>query len=121
MLILCLCIENLQTAVDILVVCSMQEHGEEAAYTRDQSFAACQELDEYPFRQFVKLFHDIYRTHKARRAGAQGLAERGFNPFTAAAKGETTGLDSSTEEMIKGIYNVVCNHCELTQLILFTM
>jgi hypothetical protein len=112
---LCLCIEKLQAAADIMVVCDLKEQGEALSYTRDQSFIACRELDEYPFQQCTKLFHDIYKTHNEGKRGG-GLAEKGFNPLAAGVEKRTMGLDSSTEEMVSGIYEVVSNSCELTLL-----
>lgn len=109
-LILCLCIEGLQTAADVMVVCNIQEKGGEASYNRNQSFNACEELEEYPFRQCKKLFHDIYRSHKDGSSGGRG--EKAFNPLKMAAEEGRTGLDLTTEGMVRSIYGVVCSSCE---------
>ena len=109
-LILCLCIEGLQTAADVIVVCDMAEKGEAATYNRNQSFNACEELDEYPFRQCKKLFHDIYRSHKDGSSGGRG--DKAFNPLKMAAEEDKMGLDLTTEGMVRSIYGVVCSSCE---------
>jgi hypothetical protein len=109
-LILCLCIEGLQTAADVMVVCDIQEKGDRATRNRDESFDACQKLDEYPFHQCKKLFHDIYRSHKDGSTGGRG--EKAFNPLKMAAEQGRMDLDSTTEAMVRSIYGVVCSSCE---------
>jgi hypothetical protein len=109
-LILCLCIEGLQSAADVMVVCDMREKGEAVSYTRDQSYIACEALDEYPFRQCKKLFHDIYKSHKDGSTGGRG--EKAFNPLKMAAKEGRMGLDSMTEGMVRAVYGVVFSSCK---------
>jgi hypothetical protein len=93
-LLLCLCIEGLQSAADVMVVCEIMEKGEsEASFTRDQSYQACADLDEYPFRQSQKLFHDIYRTHKEDGIVRKGCGEKGFNPLRNASEATRMDLD----------------------------
>jgi len=110
-LILCLCIEGLQGAADLMVVCDIRQNGNEASYTRDQSWAACQELDEHPFQQCNKLFHDIYKSRKG-DGNAGGRGDKEFNPLKMAAKEERMSIDSATEGMVKLIYGVVYQSCE---------
>jgi len=105
-LILCLCIEGLQSAADMMVVCDMREKGVDASYTRDQSYIACEHLDEYPFRQCKKLFHEIYKSHRdGKDAGRKG--DKSFNPLKMAAEERRIGLDSTTEGMVRAIFGVV--------------
>lgn len=110
-LLLCLCIEGLQIAADKFVVCDIQkseEDGVDSLFSREQSFAACQNLDEYPFHQVTRLFHDIYRSHKE----AGGAREGGFNPFRALYLGEITGLESETDKMARSMDWLVRDSCE---------
>jgi hypothetical protein len=110
-LIPCLCIEELQNSVDIMVVCEMQEKGEKALYTRYQSYKACKELDDYPFQNFKKLFHEIYKSHSDGKGTWRGV--KAFNPLKAAAMGKRRmEIDSTTEAMARAIYGVVNNHCK---------
>lgn len=104
----------MQSAADIMVVTDMMEKGHAASYTRDQSWVACQELDEYPFKQCKKLFHDIYKSHKDGNAGGRG--DKAFNPLKTAAEDVKTGLDSTTAGMVRLIHGVVCNFCESSLL-----
>jgi hypothetical protein len=112
-LILCLCIESLQIAADVMVLWDMQEKGDKASNNRAQSLNACEELDEYPFGQCKKLFHDIYRSHKDASRGGRG--DNAFNPLKMAAKSGRMGLDLQTEGMVRSVYAVVCNSCEPSQ------
>jgi hypothetical protein len=95
---------------DIMAVCNMQEKGAEASYSRDQSYIACEELDEYPFQQYKKLFHEIYKSHSDRKDARRG--DTAFNPLKVAAAKRRMELDSTTEAMVRAIYGVVDNSCE---------
>ena len=105
LLILCLCIEGLQTATDTMVICDMRERGEGSDYCRNQSVTACEELEEYPFGQPVKLFHDIYKSQR------EGKVHNSFNPLRMASDRTAIGLDKSTEKMIEATHAVVMNRC----------
>jgi hypothetical protein len=109
-LLLCFCIEGLQTIADVIAVCAMAEEGDALFYDRDQSYKACTDLDDYPFQQCKKLFHAIYRTNK--RDDTQGHAEAVFNPLRMAADAARMGLDACTEGMVRAIYGIVVNNCE---------
>ena len=110
-LIMCLCIEGLQTAADILVVCDRKINGDGSEYSRVQSYEACSQLDKYPFQQCVRLFHDIYKSH---REGNGGGREPGFNPLKAIGDGNTTGLDTATEFMVKRVYKMTSERCKFS-------
>jgi hypothetical protein len=101
-LLLSLCIEDLQTAADTFVVCDIRKSTNEgiaSSYTREQSNAACQALDKYPFQQCTKLFHDIYRSHKESGRAKEG----GFNPFRSLSLHQETALDKETDAMARSI------------------
>jgi hypothetical protein len=112
-LVLCLCIENLQTAADTFIVCDVQkseDEGTTSQYRREHSIAACQDLDSYPFQQSTRLFHDIYRSHRSNREA--GGAKDGFNPLRLAQNGEATGLDEATNAMITHVLWVIHENCK---------
>ena len=112
LLIVFLCIEGLQTFADVMVVCEIKERGEELSeYTRKESFKACEELDEYPFRQSAKLFHEIYRCYK------EGRTDKSFNPLRMAGEGNGIGVDEITEGMVKSAYDLVDSHCKFYSLL----
>ncbi|KAH9207552.1 hypothetical protein DL95DRAFT_527831 [Leptodontidium sp. 2 PMI_412] len=107
-LILCLCIENMQTVVDVFAVFGMAKMGDAAFWNRNQSPNACEELDDYPFWQITNLFHDIYSSHRDGRNGGRG--EKAFNPLKMAANDGEMGLDMTTQIMVRLVYNsIVCN------------
>ena len=106
LLVVCLCIEGLQTATDTMVVCSLREKGEASEYRRNQSKTACEELDEYPFQLSQKLFHEIYRSHR------EGRSDKSFNPLRRVSENKSPGVDSVTEKMVRMIFGLVYNKCE---------
>ncbi|TVY43304.1 hypothetical protein LOCC1_G005026 [Lachnellula occidentalis] len=108
-LVLCLCMEGLQIACDIYVVCDIekcQKDGSNSAYTRSHSYQASTKIDENPFGQCQRLFHDIYRSHKESNRGAR---EAGFNPLRNLANNDrSTGLEPAADVMVKSIYQMIC-------------
>jgi hypothetical protein len=101
-LLLAVCIEGLQTAADTFVVCDIEKSsraGISSQYSREKSFEACQNLDDYPFHQSTRLFHDIYRSHKDSNSGGK----EGFNPLRSLPAGVERDLDAPTREMVKEI------------------
>ncbi|KAH7409147.1 hypothetical protein BKA64DRAFT_704932 [Cadophora sp. MPI-SDFR-AT-0126] len=108
-LVLCLCMENLQTAADTLVVCDMQKTKGREGFVRAQSQDACQLLEELPFAQCNRLLHEIYRSHKE---GTGGAREAGFNPLRALHHGEETGLVGKENDMIHEVYGVMFDNWE---------
>jgi hypothetical protein len=107
-LVLCLCIEGLQTAADTFVVCDIKKEGAASEFKREQSWQACEAVEDYPFQKCTSLFHEIYRSSKVGNGGAR---EGGFNPLRAMEVGAETGLDSdaATEWMVREIYTMVYN------------
>jgi hypothetical protein len=101
-LVICLCIENLQIAADTLVNTDILKEGPRSQFSRQQSAQACVSLEENPFSQFKRLFHDVYKSHKK----AKGK-DVGWNPLRLIDAGEDTKLDSTTDEMAKSIYELV--------------
>ncbi|TVY38797.1 hypothetical protein LSUB1_G005890 [Lachnellula subtilissima] len=108
-LVLCLCMEGLQIACDIYVVCDIekcQKDGSNSAYNRFQSHQASTVIDENPFSQCQRLFHDIYKSHKESNRGAR---EAGFNPLRNLANNDrNTGLEPAADVMVKSIYQMIC-------------
>ncbi len=108
-LLLCLCIESLQTAVHTMVVCELQRPDPDPQCSGAQSRDACLALDEYPFQKCKKLFHEIYRTHKE---GGSGVRDGGFNPLIAVHKGSDTHLDPAADEMVRSVYRMISSNGE---------
>jgi hypothetical protein len=108
-LILCLCMEGLQVAADSFVVCDMLCKGPESQYRRDESYEACQHLENYPFYQCKRLFHEIYKSH---REGNGAGREAGFNPLKAMGNGIKTGLDTATDAMLRNMYSMCWESCK---------
>lgn len=83
-----------------------QKDGSESAYNRTQSYQASLKVDDNPFSQCKRLFHDIYRSHKESNRGAR---EAGFNPLRNLAMNDrNTGLDPAADAMVKSIYQMIC-------------
>ncbi|KAL3428254.1 fungal Zn binuclear cluster domain containing protein [Phlyctema vagabunda] len=98
LLVLALCIENTQIAADTFVVCDLDNDDDApSGYNRGHSFNACVALEEYPFQQCTRLFHDIYRSHKE----GTRAKDSAFNPFKADCEVDVrAGWDRETNMMV---------------------
>ena len=104
-LILCLCMEGLQTAADTYVVSDLLKEGTASKYTRKQSSKVCWQLEDYPFEQCRMLFHEIYKSHKDGSVA--------FNPLRAVWEGRETRLDRKTDAMVRSTCGLLQEHCKL--------
>ena len=108
LLLLCLCIEELQTAADTFVMGDMRRDGAFSVHTRSESSDACTALEQYPFQQCTRLFHDVYRSRREGKVG--GGSRDGLNPFRDLAnRKKRIALEESTDEMVKEVYKMICN------------
>lgn len=111
-LIICLCIENLQTAADTMVVCDMLIEDESEGLERTQSMKACAALEQSPFAQCKNLFHDIY---KSQNQEIEGGRKSGFNPLRALWNGGQTRLRDEEDLMVRNTCAMISENCELHQ------
>jgi hypothetical protein len=94
-LILCLCIEDLEIAADIFVACAIMEDGLPSTYNRKQSLDVCTSLEELPFALITRLFHAVYRS--------QG--KRGFDPLANIE--DKRSLDPATRDLIDSMCHLI--------------
>lgn len=67
-------------------------------------------MDNYPFQQLKKLFHDMHESHGNGENARRG--DKAFNPLKLAAAKRRMQLDSTTEVMVREILRVVDNSCK---------
>ncbi|RDW64864.1 hypothetical protein BP6252_10515 [Coleophoma cylindrospora] len=104
-LVLSLCIEDLQTAADTFVVCDLVKDGMQANLNRGDSFTACSALEEYPYQRCTRLFHDIYHSH--RQAGGR-VKDGAFNPIKNLCEFDAhSGWDKHTASMTLAFQDLV--------------
>jgi hypothetical protein len=70
---------------------------------RSESYKACWQLEDKPYRQCTQLFHDMYRSHKQKNSRA---TEQGFNPIMQDVNHQAS-WSQATQEMIYGICQVI--------------
>ena len=107
-LVLCLCMEGLQTAADMFVVCDLKKEGAASGLRREHSLQACEAVENWPFQRLVGLFHEIYRS--SRTASRDG----GFNPLRTLVEGKGTEVDDvATQDMVREIGSLVYSERKL--------
>jgi hypothetical protein len=104
-MILCMCIEAVQAAVDGAVVQSILEQrgSNKPSVSREEGFAVCRQLEEKVFEECKEIFHIVYKSKPGRN-------ERGrFNPILDGIEDDTSqGIDE--EELVKDVRRVMNNH-----------
>ncbi|KAL2068770.1 hypothetical protein VTL71DRAFT_15108 [Oculimacula yallundae] len=106
-LMLCLCMENLETAADTLVVCDKLRGEKAEGFEKTDSAKACKDLEDVPFAQCKNLLHEIYRSTKESTGGTK---DAGFNPLRALSNSRNTGLKGEANEMVHEVSNIVCDN-----------
>ncbi|KAG4429102.1 hypothetical protein IFR05_015416 [Cadophora sp. M221] len=101
-LIVCLCIENLESAIYTLVE-MLRKDGKEG-FGRTKSLEACMDLENGPFGQCKRLLHEIYRSNKESNGGAR---DGGFNPLRTFRNQQRTGLEGEAKKMVIEVAGVL--------------
>ncbi|CZR66934.1 uncharacterized protein PAC_16835 [Phialocephala subalpina] len=111
-LILCICMEEVQTAMEGLVL-HLREHPGSATADEDEAIAVCRRLDDLPFAHMCELFHMAFKTHKI---GDMSLGKRkrkssttGFNPLKGEMieRNESDGFGKEAVELIGEIRTIM--------------
>jgi hypothetical protein len=98
-LTLCMCMEDIQIAANNFVF----NDAEISQGLRNESYEACWELEDKPYRQCTQLFHDMYRSYKQPNGHA---TEGGFNPI-ARDGCHQTNWSQATKDMVYGIRQII--------------
>jgi hypothetical protein len=105
-LLLCFCIEGIQTAAETFIVCDIEKSQidfQTAKFNQEHCFTACKNLDTYPYQQTTTLFNEIFRTQRRREA---------FNPLRSLRESAITGLEGPADLMAQSIFSTFdsCKH-----------
>jgi hypothetical protein len=98
-LVLCLCMEDIQIAANNFVVSDADISQE----LRSESYETCWQLEDKPYRQFTQLFHDMYRSYKQPNGHA---TEGGFNPIAQNGL-HRAKWSQATQDMLYGIRQII--------------
>lgn len=112
-LILCICIEEVQTAMEGLVLHSQHNAGS-LKVDGDEAILACRRLDDLPFAHMCELFHIVFKSHKAGRKSTGKNQKRktssaGFNPLRGemAERNESEGFGKEEVELVSEIRSIM--------------
>lgn len=98
-LILCLCMEDIQIAANNFVFSDANL----SQRIRSESHQACWELEDKPYRLCTQLFHDMYRSYKQPNGRA---TDGGFNPISQDRLYRTEWT-RATREMVSSIRRMI--------------
>jgi hypothetical protein len=109
-LILCLCIEAVQVAVDGFVVFTKLRNGGDPAMRREMAVHIARDLDDRPYGGWTSLFHAIYRSHRSTRSHKP---ESLFNPIRDGLQAnKEEGLGKDEVRLVEAIRQLVSEHSE---------
>jgi hypothetical protein len=105
-LILSMCMEAVQVAVDGVVVQRLSERKttDTLFLSRDDGFRISRQLDDLLFGNCVEIFHMVYRSKKGRK-------DRGFNPLRDGIDvDKAREIDEDTVQLVDGIRRIMRDH-----------
>jgi hypothetical protein len=107
-LILCICMEEVQASIDGFAVHSSRKKAGEGAITREDGIGISRRLDDLLFADCKVLFHGIYRSGK----GSSGQKnESVFNPIRFEVQiDEGKGLTQGVCELVEDIRDILDVH-----------
>jgi hypothetical protein len=107
-LILCICIEEVQASIDGFALHSNRKKVGEGAISREDGIGISRRLDDLLFADCKVLFHGIYRSGK----GSFGQKnERGFNPIRDEFQiDESKGLTQEMYDLVEDIQGILDIH-----------
>jgi hypothetical protein len=110
LLVLCLCMEELQTAAEVFVMSDVQVDAY-SIYTRRTSLGACSAIEESTFLTCLRLFHDVYRSSGQGRL--IGSREGGLNPFRKTGRKMIySDLDEASKNLIESVQTLLHTSCK---------
>jgi hypothetical protein len=105
-LILCICVEELQIAVDGFAVYRATRKSETNCFSRASAFEASRKLDNLLYDDCKMRFHTIYNSHKP-KLGPKN-EKGGFNPIRDAYEvSEKTGISQAMHELVGEIHEIL--------------
>jgi len=107
-LILCICVEEVQASIDGFAVHSSKKKAGEGAISREDSIGISRRLDDLLFADCKVLFHGIYRSGK----GSSGQKnETVFNPIRFEVQiDESKGLTQEMCDLVEDIRDILDVH-----------
>jgi len=101
-LILCMCVEAVQIAIDGRVIYNMGcKDDDNTPMSREISLQASLELDGHPYAHCTEVFHYMYKSPKSKE-------EKGFNPIRDGPKlDKVYGLNESEVHLVEEIIGIM--------------
>jgi hypothetical protein len=104
-LILCICIEDSQIAVDAFTMHTRNHGVESDAPSSQATIDTCRKLDDLLFGHLVGLFHAIYKTQDTSEDG------HAYNPIRdKPVIGVKEGIDRESADLVNDICRIISNH-----------
>ena len=112
LLILYICIEEVQTAMEGLVLHSRENPGS-VNPDGEEAILVCRRLDDLPFAHMCELFHMVFKSHKISDTIAGKRKKKGdtagFNPLRGkmVERNDEEGLEEEAVELVREIRSIM--------------
>ncbi|KAE9378477.1 hypothetical protein N431DRAFT_528799 [Stipitochalara longipes BDJ] len=107
-LILCMCVEDAQIAMDAFAMHTRILGAEQDAPSSQATIEACRKLDDLLFIHLLELFHGVYRTHQTSKALN---SSRVYNPIRDGPDIDVKeGLDQESADLALEFRQIMANH-----------
>ena len=106
--ILCICVEDAQTAMDAFTMHTKVHGAEKESPSSEATIRSCWNLENVFFAHLLKLFHGIYKTQQSCKAQSGG---RVYNPIRDRPETDTkNGSDNGSAGLIIEIRQAIANN-----------
>jgi len=111
-LILCICIEEVQTAMEGLVLHARENQGS-VNPDGEEAILVCRRLDDLPFAHMCELFHMVFKSHKISDTSKGKRKKKsdtaGFNPLRGemVERNESEGFGKEAVELVSEIRSIM--------------
>jgi hypothetical protein len=108
-LLLCMCIEEIQIAANIFTMMEAVTTGKQHP-TENPAVEPCRTLELSPLKFITDIFHDVYKSHKS-------PGEGGFSPLIQFLDGKVlnsgvSGVDQATQDMVRDLGQMITKSCK---------
>jgi hypothetical protein len=107
-LILCMCVEEGQIAMDAFAMHTRVLGAEQDAPSSQATIESCRKLDDLLFSHLVKLFHGVYKTHQSTKPHGNG---RNYNPIRDGPEIDANeSLDQESADLVFEFRQIMADH-----------
>jgi hypothetical protein len=112
--ILCICMEEVQTAVNGFAMYGRNQQDDEISLSSDDILRVCRKLDDWPYNHLAVLFHGVY---KSKKLPSSRQHDRVYNPVRDGPEIDLAdGLDQRSADLANDVRQLIIDHSKLSPM-----